>query len=372
MPPAYFRYILPHNVTDDRELVYFPYWRFKGVLYSCVNTGVEGRFVDASQQAISSTHFPFSAGIRPQVGKLTFATQKSEGRFLRPDVSYTGAIDLFKASLTRFVKKPIYHQSYIGEIISLLYAPYYVSGRLVDAVLNKPITRDIPEDLATILSSTEKVKNRTRFFPTICPACGWDLEGEKDAAVLLCKNCQTAWQPTQKGFTKLPFVCLTDLGQFTTHLPFWRITADVDGVSLVSVADFTRLANLSPSSTGKAPDTRFYFWMPAFKLRPKMFLTLSRRLTVAQLSTDGDRQLPGGTFIPANLPVTEAAQALKIVLAEFVKPRKIHFPILNQVRMTARKALLVYIPFNEDHHDFIQPKLNVGVGKRLLALADNL
>ncbi len=317
-------------------------------------------------------HFPFSAGIRPQVGKLSFATQKTEGRFLRPDVSYTGAVDLFKASLTRFVKKPIYHQSYIGEIVSLLYAPYYVSGRLIDAILNKPITRDIPEDLATTLRAAEKVKNRTRFFPTICPACGWDLEGEKDAAVLLCKNCQTAWQPTQKGFTKLPFVCLTDLGRFATHLPFWRITADVDGVSLESVADFTRLAHLFQPVKGKEPNTRFHFWVPAFKVRPKMFLTLSRRLTMEQLSMDGERKLSKGTLISANLPVTEAAQALKIVLAEFARPSKTYFPILNQVRIAARKALLVYIPFTEDHHDFIQPKLNVGIGKQLLALGANL
>jgi len=351
-------------------LIYFPYWRFKGILFSCLNTGIDGRFVDVSQQAVTSKHFPFSAGIRPQVGKLTFATKKSEGRFLRPDITYTDAIDLFKGSLTRFAPKPIYHQSYVGDVLSLMYAPFFVLGRLFDAVLNKPINKGIPQDLAATLTATEKIENETRFFPTICPACGWDLDGEKDASVLLCKNCQTAWQPTQKGFAKLPFVCLTNMGQYRTSLPFWRITADIDGISLDTVADFARLANIPYLAKGKDSNTRFHFWVPAFKVRAKMLLTISRRITIAQLDTDGDRKiLPEGTIVPANLPVTEAVQTLKIIIAEFAKPAKNYFPYLDQIRITSPKALLVYIPFNEDHHDFIQPKLNLGIGKRLLALA---
>jgi len=373
MPPVYFRYILPHNAASDRDLLYFPYWRFKGMIFSCVTgSRIDDRFVDTSQQAVTSKHFPFSAGLRPQVGKLTIATKKSEGRFVRPDVAYGDVIDLFKNSLTRFLPKPIHHQSYVGDAVSLLYAPFYVSGRLFDAVLNKPITNDIPEDLAVTLETSEKIQNETRFFSAICPACGWDLDGEGDASVLLCKNCQTAWQPTQKGFTKLPFVYLTEMGRFRTSLPFWRITADIDGLSLSTIADFTRVANLVNMTGGKETQTRFHFWVPAFKVQPKMLLTLSRRITVAQPQTDGNRKLPEGAIIPANLPVTEASQALKIVLAGFAKPSRIYFSKLNQIRITPRKALLVYIPFNEDHHDFIQPKLNLGLSKRLLTLAENL
>ena len=372
MPPTYFRYLLPHNPTVDRELIYFPFWRFKGILYSCVNAGVVSRFVDSSQQAIKSTHFPFSAGIRPQVGKLTFATEKSKGRFLRPDIPYADAINLFKTSLARFVPKPIYHQSYIGEIVSLLYAPFYLSGRLFDAMQNKPVTSRIPDNLEDTLSRTEKVENRTRLFATICPACGWDLDGEKDAALLICKNCQTAWQPTKKGFKKLPLICLTEMGRFKTSFPFWRIAADVDGVSMGSVADFRRLANISQPAEEKDTEARFHFWVPAFKVRPKMLLTLSRRLTVAQIPVNGDKKLPEGAMIPANLPVTEAAQTLKIVFAELVRPSRIYFPRLSQIQIVARQALLVYIPFNEDHHDYIQPKLNIGIGKKLLKLAENM
>ncbi len=344
------------------------------MLFSCVANGrIQDRFVDTSQQAVFSRHFPVSAGIRPQVDKLSFATKKSPGRFIIPENPYADGIDLFRKSLTRFLPKPIYHQSYVGDTVSLLYAPFYASERLYDAVLNQPATRTIPDDLAAILDNTETIQNETRFVPAICPSCGWDLEGEKDASVMVCKNCQTTWQPTRKGFTNLPFVHLTKLGDYPASLPFWRIRADVSGMALTTINDFTQLANLSGQFDNNKSQRPFYFWVPAFKVRPKMLITLCRRMTVAQPETKNEKQiLPPGKILPANLPVTEAIDTLKIVLAELAKPAKIYFPLLDQITITPRKALLVYVPFDEDHHDFIQPKLHVGIGKRLVALAENL
>lgn len=344
------------------------------MLFSCVgNDRIEDRFVDASRQAVQSRHFPISAGIRPQVDKLTFATKKSLGRFIIPETPYNNVVDLFRKSLTRFLPKPIHHQSYVGDTVGLLYAPFYESDRLYDAVLNRPTTRTIPDDLAATLDKTETIKNETHFVPAICPSCGWDLEGEKDASVMVCKNCQTTWQPTRKGFTSLPFVHLTKLGDYQASLPFWRIRADISGMSLATVDDFAKLANLTSQYDKKYGQRLFYFWVPAFKVRPKMLITLCRRMTVVQPeTTDEKRSLPQGKIFPANLPITEAVDTLKIVLAELAKPAKTYFPLLDQMTITPRKALLVYVPFDEDHHDFIQPILHVGIGKRLLALAENL
>jgi len=376
MPPGYFRYLLPHHAAETRELIYFPYWRIKGLLFSCVKNRIDGRFVDTSQQAVKSGYFPFSAGIRPQVDKLTFATRKSPGRFLRSDISLDGAVDRFKDSQARFVPKPIYHQAYIGDVVSLLYAPFYVAdGRLYNAALNQPLTRGsrIPEDLAAMLETTRTIDNETRFFPTICPGCGWDMSGEKDAVVLLCPNCQTAWEPTLKGYKKRSFVSLVDVGARGTHLPFWRITADVDGAALNTVADFIRMANLTRPPKDSGTDSRFHFWVPAFKVQPKMFINLLRRLTAVQFQADdGERQLPRETMIPVNLPVSEAIQTLKIVFADFARPKWRVFPQLAQIRFTVRESLLVYIPFNDGHHDLIQPQLTLGIPKSLFKLAENL
>ncbi|MEA3231205.1 MAG: hypothetical protein U9Q05_05555, partial [Thermodesulfobacteriota bacterium] len=146
----------------------------------------------------------------------------------------------------------------------------------------------------------------------------------------------------------------------------------IDDISLRTIADLARLANLPDLARRKDAQIRFHFWVPAFKVRPKLFLTLCRRVTIAQPRAEGDHKLPEGTIIPANLQVEEASQTLKIILAGLAKPSKVYFPKLNQIRITPRKALFVYIPFNEDHHDFVQPKLNLGLRKRLLTLAGNL
>jgi hypothetical protein len=52
MPDDFFRYALPHATAESQDLVYFPYWRFKGMLFFCGPSGLANRFVDVSHQAI--------------------------------------------------------------------------------------------------------------------------------------------------------------------------------------------------------------------------------------------------------------------------------------------------------------------------------
>jgi len=37
----YFRYTLPSKAPENKKLLYFPYWRFKGMLFSCASDGVK-------------------------------------------------------------------------------------------------------------------------------------------------------------------------------------------------------------------------------------------------------------------------------------------------------------------------------------------
>ena len=53
-----FRYVLPHNAPSNKELVFLPYWRFKGMLFFCISNGIKQKIVDVSQQGISSPLFP--------------------------------------------------------------------------------------------------------------------------------------------------------------------------------------------------------------------------------------------------------------------------------------------------------------------------
>ena len=91
-----FRYMLPSTAPASKELLYFPYWRFKGMLFSCAGNGVGHKFVDVSHQAVSSPIFPVSLGLRSQALKLKFVTPETEGKFvadLKLDASAVGEFE---------------------------------------------------------------------------------------------------------------------------------------------------------------------------------------------------------------------------------------------------------------------------------------
>ena len=82
----HFRYILPHKAPREQELFYFPYWRLKGMLFSCTGDGVREQFIDVSYQAIDNAHFPVSVGLRSQALKMRFATSETHGGILKTSV----------------------------------------------------------------------------------------------------------------------------------------------------------------------------------------------------------------------------------------------------------------------------------------------
>ena len=49
----FFRYILPQKTTGQ-DLFFFPYWRYKGTLFSCTSDGLDERVVDASLQGVQA------------------------------------------------------------------------------------------------------------------------------------------------------------------------------------------------------------------------------------------------------------------------------------------------------------------------------
>ena len=91
--------MLPEAAPKDKKLLYFPYWRFKGMLFSCVENGIKHRFLDASHQAVDSRYFPVSVGLRSQALKLKFVTPETPGRFLKPTQPFEEVMQIFYAPL---------------------------------------------------------------------------------------------------------------------------------------------------------------------------------------------------------------------------------------------------------------------------------
>lgn len=372
MTNDFFRYILPHPPTVNKNIIFFPYWRFKGMLFFCGPAGIVNRFVDISHQAIDAPFFPVSVGIRSQALKLRFATSDTEGSFLRPRQSFDKILSTFKQRFGKSLPEPILHQANIGETLSLIYSPFYLTDRLHDAILDKSISMRLPEDFNVEEFEDTQFQGHIDFVSTLCPNCGWDLEGERDSLVLACKNCNSTWYPVGKKLKQLTFAHYPGKGDRTIYLPFWRIKADLSGINLDSYADLISVANLPKVVQSDWHNIPFRFWIPAFKVRPKIFLHLASHTTLSQPREKLIPELPKQRMYPSTFPVEEAIESLKVILADFAKPRRTIMEMLHDIRIDAKKFSLIFMPFEEGHHEFIQPDFQLAINKNVLALSKNL
>ncbi len=369
----YFRYMLPHNAPESQELVYFPYWRFKGMLFSCLSSGIQNRFLDASQQAVQSTLFPPSVGLRSQAMKLRFVSPETQGWFIKPTLPFRQVMETF---LTRFNLKmpgPILHQSHIGESLSLLYAPFYVGKRIMDAVLNQPVSGELDETFELSRFSGGPADWRIRFIPTLCPNCGWDMQGRRDALVLHCTNCESMWQASKEGMSRINVAHLSNPeDKNIIYLPFWRIRAEVSGIDLSSYADLVKVANLPKVVQPGWDRIPCHFWNPAFKVRPRSFMRLTHHITLSQPRDHLVAKVPKGSMHPVNLPVSESVETLKLNIAGILRPKKAVEDRIAEIQVKPSRYLLAYLPFEIRHHDLVQTTFNIAVNRNQLALAGNL
>ena len=364
--------MLPNAAPENKELVYFPYWRFKGMLFSSTPAGIRYRFIDVSHQAIPSKDFPISVGLRSQTLKLKFILPEAKGRFLAPQMPLEQTIRIFEDRFRKDLPKPILHQSHIGETISLIYSPFYIEEKVYDAILNKPVSMHLSADFDATSWPDGRSGGQIRFIPALCPACGWELSGPKESLVLSCRNCSSLWEAVNKEFKKLNFAHIAGKEDDLTYLPFWRIKAKTSGITLDSYADLVRVANLPKAVPEGGKDMAFCFWAPAFKVRPQKFLSLSRNITLLQPREKLITELPEGHLHPVTLPVSEAIESLKINLAGFLKPPKTVVSKLPDIVIKPKSFALVFIPFVDKHHELVQPLFHQAVNKNQLSLAKNL
>jgi hypothetical protein len=363
------------DAPDDESLVFLPYWRFKGCCYTCTRQGVSHRFQDISALALEGSfpNLPVSLGIRSQALTLKQVTPHTRGRFLRPADASTILAQVRDRSMAVKHSLNTGFSEHIGETLSLIYAPYYAKGsRLVDAILNQP-TRAAGSTHARLdhLPGCRPEK-QTVFLSGICPDCGWDLAGANDSLILICKNCSTLWKPRGRQLAKIRSRCARPGSGSDVMVPFWKMSARISGLALASMADLARLANLPRVARPEWAHQDLFFWAPAFKVRPKIFLSLASRITIGQPDPDLDRAICSNPHVPVTLPVDEAAQSIRITLAGLAGSRTDVMPVLSDLQITPDRALLVFLPFEDHAHDYVHAGLNAGINKNALALASSL
>jgi hypothetical protein len=347
--------------------MYIPYWRFKGLVFSCTDSGTSTKIIDTSTVAAHLKWMPNSLGVRPQAMKLRFITPQTQGTLFMPQLSVNDMFKRIEEQLDAALPTSLLYRAFIGETASTIFAPAFMrSGTAFDAILNRPFA-PITENEFTALKQFEQTKDlQVKFIACLCPACGRDLDGERESMVLLCRNCSSAWRSSASGLEQMAYTVLSGNDTQRDYLPFWKIKARIDGVELKSRADFMRLTNAAQLIKRQWEEREFYFWSPAFKVSPEPFLRLSQGVTMVQPEAAAMQDIPKAPVHPVTLAVQESMESLKVVLAESAKPKKNFLQKLLEISIQAESFTLVYIPFASSASEFINPTMCLSINKNTM------
>ena len=364
IPRKYFKYFFtPKENTPD--LLFLPYWRFRGIEFSFDALSVESRIIDTNILALKSGTAPMSLGMRPQVLKLRYVVPGMSGYFLEPQFPLrrhiNGAPECESSPIESV--SPRMEPAFIGETESLIYSPFSVRGNvLIDAILQSPVGNAGSFAVDPPVGPRE-AEDQLSFLPMMCPSCGWDLEGEKNSLILFCRNCTSAWRSRGSGFesVKFAFPPTANGSDNAAHLPFWRIDASVAGLQLKSYADLVRLANLPRIIQNVWEQKPLHFWVPAFKVQPNLFLRLSTSLTTLQPEPEFNTLLPKSGVIPVTLPAGEAIESMKVLIASLGVPKKSVFTLLPTLSFSMNDQMLVYLRFDLRGQYLIQEEFKMSI-----------
>jgi len=357
-----FRYRLKPRFEHPGTLIYVPYWRFRGNAYVLTEQDMQHRILDSSLLATGNPVLPHSLGLRTQAMELTFVEPNTTGLYLSPTLD-NGA---FKAQLLKSVpglesRTGPRLTACVGDTLSLIYQPVYQTDELLDAITGQTLG---PANID--VTGLEEAGSHLHFISTLCPQCGWDLQGDRQSMVQICPHCDTAWEPGPQGPRQIVPHFLSTESQPTIYLPFWNLRFRSKGFRLQTWADLIRLTNLPRAIMPWMESTAFTFRVPAFKIRPELFLNLSARISLVQPEATPDETLPKAPLHPVTLPAKEAFQALPVALGRLAPARKNLFPKIQGGSFGPVDARIEYVPFVEETEEYVQPEMNLAIQKNAL------
>ena len=397
----YFRYLFPFPNTIGEEIIFVPYWRFRGMYFSCRTSGIKTTVVDKSFPALDNKALPVTLGIRTQSMKLKFAQKTANARFIEPRLSFDKSsvetknrisYEIITTHQTRFIsinngedfaeipetntelkEDRLYYDTFVADKVSIVYSPLFVRDNTVyDAILERPISNKATmEGLSGNAFSNDWI---IQFLPTLCPNCGWDLMAEKDSCILLCNHCNRAWEVHGDTFKPVKYAIASSENpqQKFTYLPFWKIKTDIHGINLQSYGDLLKLANFPKSVKEEQKRTDIYFWIPAFKIAPPTFLRIAKQMTTVNPQKEFLEELNNISCYPANVTLNEAIESLKVVLAEIAINKKDFMPRIEEITITPGESLLVFHPFIDSNYELVEPEVKCGLLKNALRGGKNL
>jgi hypothetical protein len=369
---GHLRYSLPAKAGSAEGLLMAPYWRFRGMQLSLAPYNVKSRVLDASFLAAGHDFLPESLGVRPQGLKLAFAAGDSGAgylplsRSLEDVMRRIGALCSFNEAVTG---EASFYSAFVGEAVSVIYFPLYVRGNAIyDAILDRPLAR-------RTLQRAEEFERAgpggcaVNFLPALCPDCGWDLEGERDSVALLCRNCDSFWSVGKDGLDRVPYVVYPSSALDTVHVPFWRMEGRVEGLEAGSYLDLVRIANLPVAPRREWRDRPLYFWSPAFRAAPRVFMRLARQMTMLQPGGQNEEATRCLRLYPVTLGSAAAAEGLKVILASVAAAKRKVFPAVADAEVSCKSSTLVFLPFVARGQEFIETEMGLSIPQNALRRA---
>ncbi|MCP4023236.1 MAG: hypothetical protein GY729_15440 [Desulfobacteraceae bacterium] len=358
--PCY--YMEPRQEQFNKlPVVYAPFWRFKGLEFSLGLKSPGYRIIDHSLLAVDTKGLPVSLGLRSQTQTLKFIKNGIPGSFLAPSISRNQMLKMISGSNGLKV--------HIGEILSLIFFPFYQDKEVLYDGLSGQILNVHPDDL---VPDKKPMANPLEFTPSLCPNCGWDLLGETDSMVLYCLNCTSFWLIRNKKINKLEAKYFDSQAAADIFLPFWQMQVEFKTLKLYSYAQFMQIANLPKVPQASHESQIFYFFIPAFKITPKLFLRVGRQITAAQINTNEILKMPKTKFHPADLPLEEGFQAVFPFTKEIYANKLEITDILPLEKIKLKSYNIAYVPFRSLGNEYIQDELNISVQKNSLRFGRDL
>jgi hypothetical protein len=373
------RYVLPSRLPQhihEEDLIYIPYLRFKGSVYYCQGSEVRHKLVDTTRRGASFEILPVSLGLRPQAMNVKPVSHQFHGSFVKQTEKAEKMFAEAARLTTLFEKKTrkkVIHRAFIGETVSRVYLPVYeYHGLLYDGVTHLSLGGgSLTQQLLTNVLAFKR-EWEPLFLSTICPGCGDAMQGSRDSLVMRCLNCESQWTEEDGRFTQLDYGVVTPLEGGARFIPFWQIEPEVDGAQLASLADFLHLTNQPVVVQRKHFDHKLSFIIPAFKVNPLTLLQAAKNLTMLQLAFCEQYKKPLPECFPVTLPHSEAVQVLKSVLAASAVSAKRVMDVLPKINFRVNKKRLLYLPFRDGGHDYIQHNTGVSLATAALRFGRSL
>lgn len=345
--------------------LYLPFWRFRGLRYRVLRDPprVEGALLDATVPAVPGVPREASLGIRPQVAPLRLEP-RGAGAF--PRVATAGeAVEGAEAAVEALHGERPLLTRLVGETAALVLAPFALESEgdrwwLREAQADGARYPLSPADARAVREQAEAPSAGDEVFPLAlrCPECGHDLPGFPGSVGFLCGHCARAWEVRGRRFSPLSYAAGVPSGPGARCFPFWEIAFEAEGLGARSRADLRRWAvpwARPPAAWERQPCTLL---VPGFKAHPRSLLRLARIHSLAEAEPPAGPAPRGRPLAsePVRLPLAEAAQALKLVLADLGRCRRGVLEALPGLSLRVTAARLLFLPFRRRHGEWVEER----------------